>query len=148
MTRFEPWIALGMLFAVSPLIGCSQKPHADEHAQPAQVEPIEGLDLSRVTYTEHAMKRIDVHTTAVTEETSQRSDTPQAVVPHSAIIYDPHGKTWVYTSPEPRVFVRAQVTVDHISNDKVYLIKGPEPGTTVVTVGVVEIYGTEFRVGH
>ena len=148
MTRLKPWIALGMLVAVAQLTGCSHKPPAHEHAHPAQVEPIEGSDLSRVTYTEHAMKRIDVHTTAVTKETSERSDTPQAVVPHSAIIYDPHGNTWVYTSPEPQVFIRAQVTVDHIANDKVYLIEGPEPGTEVVTVGVVEIYGTEFPVGH
>jgi hypothetical protein len=30
----------------------------------------------------------------------------------------------------------------------VYLIDGPESGTKVATVGAVEIYGTEFEVGH
>jgi hypothetical protein len=28
------------------------------------------------------------------------------------------------------------------------LSKGPAPGTEVVTVGVAEVYGVEFEVGH
>ena len=64
------------------------------------------------------------------------------------IIYDPHGHTWVYTSPKERTFVRAEIMIDRIDGDRVYLKEGPPLGTIVASVGVAEIYGTEFEVGH
>jgi hypothetical protein len=66
------------------------------------------------------------------------------VVPTSSVLYDAKGKTWVYTSPEPRVFVRHAITVDHIDGDRVVLSDGPAPGTAVVTVGAAELLGTEY----
>jgi hypothetical protein len=98
--------------------------------------------------TEPAMKRLDIRTGAVTEEKSPRSGQTQKAVPYSSLIYDPQGKTWIYTSPQERVFIREEVEVDVIEGDFVYLSKGPEVGTAVATVGVAEIYGTEFQVGH
>jgi len=70
------------------------------------------------------------------------------VVPYSALIYDPQGETWVYTSPQPRTFVRASVDVDYIDGDVAVLESGPPAGTVVASVGVAELYGTEFKVGH
>ena len=36
------------------------------------------------------------------------------VVPYAAVIYDPKGAAWLYTSPEPLIFVRRPITVDFI----------------------------------
>lgn len=75
------------------------------------------------------------------------SDKPQLVVPHSALIYDIYGETWVYITTEPLKFLRFPVVVDYIKNDLVVLTEGPPIGTEVVTVGVPELHGTDTGVG-
>jgi hypothetical protein len=148
MNRLNRWVVVG-LFAAMPLVaGCQRQAAQAEHEHPANVEHIEGSEISKVTLTDQAMKRLDVQTSAVTEEKSPRTEQSQKAVPYSSLIYDPAGKTWIYTSPEDRVFVREQVEVDYIQGDLVYLSSGPEAGTNVATVGVAELYGTEFTVGH
>jgi hypothetical protein len=69
-------------------------------------------------------------------------------VPYSALIYSPQGETWVYTSPQPRTFVRHKVEVDYIKGDIAVLNAGPPVGTVVVSVAAAELYGTELKVGH
>jgi len=64
------------------------------------------------------------------------------------LIYDPKGQTWVYTSPQPRTFVRHKVDVDYIEGNIVVLNEGPPMGMVVASVGVAELYGAEFKVGH
>ena len=113
---------------------------------PATVEHIEGSELRRVTLTERAIERIDLQTTSVREE--MVDGTLRSVVPYSSIIYDVHGGTWVYTSAKARTFVRHAVEVDTIVGDNVFLRTGPAVGTVVASVGVAELYGTEFAVGH
>lgn len=76
------------------------------------------------------------------------NETKRRVVPYSALIYDRDGQTWVYTSPTPRTFVRHKVEVDHIDGDVAVLNDGPPADTVVASVGVAELYGTEFKVGH
>ncbi len=64
------------------------------------------------------------------------------------MIYDPHGKTWVYTSTkESRSFIRHEVDVDYIEGDIVVLNEGPPVDSIVAAVGVAELYGAEFDVG-
>ena len=70
------------------------------------------------------------------------------VVPYSALIYDSHGQTWIYTSPSARTFVRHKVEIDQIQGDVAVLKDGPPAGTVVASVGAAELYGTEFKVGH
>jgi hypothetical protein len=70
------------------------------------------------------------------------------VVPHSSLIYGAHGESWVYTSPEPLTYVRHPVVVDYVEDDLAVLSDGPAAGTEVVSVGVAELFGTEFEVGH
>ena len=72
---------------------------------------------------------------------------PRLVVPFSALIYDIYGDTWIYSNPEPRHFLRVPVVVDYIDGDQVVLVDGPAAGTTVVTVGVAELHGTDTGVG-
>ena len=82
------------------------------------------------------------------ETTLSGSGALRKVVPHSSLIYGAHGDTWVYTSPEPLTYIRHPVSIDYIENDLAVLSDGPDVGTDVVTVGVAELYGTEFEVGH
>ena len=69
------------------------------------------------------------------------------LVPYAAVLYDAQGKTWVYTNPEPLVFVRQSIQIDTVVGDETRLLAGPPVGTAVVTVGGAELYGTEFGVG-
>jgi hypothetical protein len=68
-------------------------------------------------------------------------------VPAAALLYDVDGDTWVYTNPEGRAYVRAEVKVVAIKADLATLSAGPPAGTAVVTVGVAEVFGAEIGVG-
>jgi hypothetical protein len=137
----------GMIMSLLPLAACSQhESHAAHAEHPAQVEKIEGSALSRVTLTERAAERIGLETASVREQ--ELDGSMRKVVPYSSLIYDPKGRTWIYTSPQPRTFVRQQVEVDRIDGDWVLLVDGPAAGTEIASVGVAEIYGAETGVGH
>ena len=131
------------------LSACQQRPASatgDKH--PAVVEKINGTGTARVTLSEQAIQRIDLKTGEVREEMISRSKSKQKVVPYSALIYDVKGSTWVYTSPQPRTFVRQKVEVDYIEGDVAVLKDGPPAGTVVASVGVAELFGAEYKVGH
>jgi len=156
------------------LAACGGGAHSSgAHAAPAHVEKIEGTNLSKVTLTAKAAERLGIETGQVQASVAQAGSIAtggvrgavlqgdpgtrpvrpapagsRIVVPYSAILYDAHGDTWVYTSPSPLVFVRHRVKVDHIEGDRAVLSEGPAVGTTVVTVGAAELLGTEFEVGH
>jgi hypothetical protein len=38
--------------------------------------------------------------------------------------------------------------IERVEGDNAYLSDGPPVGTVVASVGVAELYGTEFQVGH
>jgi hypothetical protein len=119
--------------------------------EPAHVEHKEGEHISKLTLTEKAMERLAVETTPVREgkvDGAPEAEASRIVVPYSALIYQADGNAFVYTSPEPRVFVRHPVEVDYIEGDMVVLKTGPAAGTQVASVGVTELFGTEFGVGH
>ena len=69
------------------------------------------------------------------------------LLPYASLLYDANGKTWVYTNPAPRVFERQAVTVTKVEAGVVTASAGPAVGTPVVTVGAVELFGTEFNTG-
>jgi hypothetical protein len=71
----------------------------------------------------------------------------QLTVPYAAVIYTAEGKTLVYSSPEPLVFVQYPITIERIDEDTAVLSAGPPAGTPVVTVGAAELAGIEFGVG-
>lgn len=151
MKRVNRWVHLGLIVAALPLSGCggsSKKASRNDKSHPAEVEKINGSDISRVTLTDSAMKRLDIQTDVVSEAQSPRKKSPQKAVPYSAVLYDTRGKTWVYTSPQPQVFVRKEISVDFIKGGTAYLLDGPDVGTKVAKVGVAELYGTESKFGH
>lgn len=109
--------------------------------QPYTLEAIEGKKVLKVTLTESAVERLGIETTPVTETGSK------LLVPYDAVYLDSHGKFWVYTNPEPQVFVRAPIHIVRETSNEAILTAGPAAGTQVVTVGVPELYGTEIEFG-
>jgi hypothetical protein len=110
-------------------------------SEPATVEAIKGTDLSRVTLSAQAARRLGIKTAPVTRERGRRT-----VIPYDAVLYGADGKTFTYTSPKPLVFVRAAISVDDIKGDRALLSAGPPTGMAVVTVGSQELFGTEYEV--
>jgi hypothetical protein len=123
--------------------GCGGSSGSDEAATgPATVYEVEGTDLKRIELTEAAAERLDIQTMPVERNGSG------TVIPYAAVFYSPTGETWAYVSPRPLTFVRRAIVVEHIDGDRAILSKGPTPGTNVVTVGVVELYGVESGLGE
>jgi hypothetical protein len=131
-----------LVIAGLQLAACQRQHEAHHVEHPAEITKIEGSVLSRVTLTERAVQRLDLKTDQVREQGGKR------VVPYSSLIYDPQGQTWVYTSSQPRTFVRHKIDVDYIKGDIAVLNDGPPVGTVVASVAVAELYGAEFKVGH
>ena len=101
-----------------------------------------GPGLPRLKLTDKAVDRLGLTTAKVTKGSALE-------IPYGALIYDAAGKTWVYTNPEPRTFVRAAVVVDRITGNTVHLTSGPPEGTAVVTIAAAELWGAEFGTeGH
>lgn len=110
--------------------------------RPAVLEPVPGTDLHRVTLSARAAERLRI-VTAPAVATRGR-----IAVPYAAVLYDVDGDAWVYTSPEPLVYVRHRVRVDYIDGTQAVLSEGPAPGTAVVTAGGAELLGAEYEGGH
>ena len=109
--------------------------------EPVTVEPVKGTDLNRLTLTAQAAERLGIETAQVRERSVRRT-----VVPYGAVLYSADGTTFTYTSPAPRVYVRAAIRVARIDGDDAILSMGPAVGTLVVTVGSQELYGSEYEV--
>jgi hypothetical protein len=109
--------------------------------QPYTLEPIEGEEVLRVTLTESAAEHIGVETAPVEKRGSR------LVVSNDAVYIDSHGGFWVYTNPEPLVFVRAPIDIVRETATQAFLADGPRAGTQVVTVGAPELYGSETEFG-
>jgi Cu/Ag efflux pump CusA len=112
-----------------------------EH-EPAAVESIAGGDRVQVTLEAQAAQRLAIDTTPVQAEGNG------LVVPSSAVFVDPDGTWWVYTNPKPLVFVRHEIGLVREEEGLAYFSSGPPAGTSVVTVGVAELFGVEEAVGH
>ena len=138
------WFVVILLIFSALLAACGSKSTYTK-IEPAVVEAIDGTELNRVTLTQKAFERLDIQTDEVRD--TQVDGASRKVIPYSALLYDVHGGTWAYVNPEPLTFMRAEITVDHIDGDDVFLTAGPDSGTAVVTVGAAELFGTDTGVG-
>lgn len=144
---FGGWRLL-LVLAWAVLVGLSGCAVVKKEAAPAGVAAATmekaGSDLNKLTLTDKAVERLGVTTAKVA-----KGEGSALQVPYGALIYDAAGKTWVYTNPEPRTYIRAAVTVDRITGNNVQVRSGPPAGTDVVTVGAAELFGAEFGTkGH
>jgi multidrug efflux system membrane fusion protein len=69
-------------------------------------------------------------------------------VPASAIVRDIYGGEWVYVQTAPGHFVRQRLESISRDGDGAIVTHGLKAGTQVVTVGAMELFGTEFGVAH
>jgi hypothetical protein len=145
ITRRLPILLAAVLLA-GGLAGCAS---TDENqaadAQPANVVEIPGTDAHKLTLTTLAVKRLNLQTQPIASATG---GTNWLSVPVPALVYDPEGRSWVYTNPVYLTYVRASVLVDHVDGDTAILRVGPPVGTPVVIVGAQELLGTEYGVGE
>ncbi len=142
------WIVPVLIITGLAMAACARSPaEAGGGREPATVEPIEGSDVARVTLSPDAAKRLDVQTAQVRGLRGVGGGKPRMAIPYAAVLYDPNGDTWTYTNPEPLVFIRSPIFVDHIQGSEAVLSSGPPPGTEVVTVGASELLGVEYHVG-
>jgi hypothetical protein len=134
---------VALVVASLPLSACAEvETETANGYTPAKVEPLAGTDdVKRVTFTAEGAKRVGLQTEAVREAGKRR------VVPYAAVIYDPEGRTFVYTSPRPLTYIREEIRVDRVEGDRALLSGGPPAGTEVVTVGAAEVYGAELEIG-
>lgn len=138
------WVLVALLVAPLLLAACGGKAQ-HEAATAAVVEEVKGTDLSKITLTPDAAKRLDIKTATV------EANGTGTVIPYAAILYSPTGETWAYTNPDGLTFVREEIVVDRIEGAQAMLVKGPAPGSKVATVGVAELYGAESGIddsGH
>jgi RND family efflux transporter MFP subunit len=77
-----------------------------------------------------------------------RDQKENLVAPWSAVVHDIYGGTWVYVTTSPHQFVRRRVQVPFVVDNLAVLESGPAEGTQVVSVGVAELFGTEFGASH
>jgi hypothetical protein len=147
LRRSSLWAAALLVVDVLPLSACGGSDEAEASGEePATVEEIEGSDdLHRITLTAKAAERLDVQTVAVRAD--GEGGEQRRIIPYSAVLYEPDGDTWTYTSPESLTFVRAPIVVETIDGDRAVLSEGPPVGTEVVTVGVAELFGAENGIG-
>ena len=142
LRRSRPAVVLALAVAALAATGCGDSPSEEGGGdEQAKVAPVKGTDLSSVTLTAQAAKRLGIETAAVRRRGARRS-----VVPYDAVLYSADGATFTYTSPKPRVYVRAPITVVRITGAEAILSHGPPAGTAVVTVGSQELYGSEYEV--
>jgi hypothetical protein len=135
-------VALAGAVLSAGLSGCVRRGDAAaEPVPPAAVEQVPGSELSRVTLTQEATERLGLRTAPV-----RAAAGTGRVVPFAAVMYDADGAAWVYTVKAERTYLRAPIVVDRVDGGNAYLSDGPAAGTGVVTVGVPELYGSEYGV--
>lgn len=141
MKRKHQFVAILLLIVALQLTACAKPPEAAQEEPPAQVEHLSGKEVTRVTLTADADRRLGIKTDTAQVENS--GDAARIVVPYASILYDTEGQTWVYTSPKALTYLRTPVEVEAIRGEDAILVEGPPEGTSVVTVGAEELFGSE-----
>jgi hypothetical protein len=149
MQHGNRWLVAGLALASVSLSACARSSSFDNEAAsnagPAKLEPVKGSPYSQIVLTAHAAQRLGVQMAAV-REARVGSGAQRKVIPYAAVLYDPSGSAFTFTSPRRLVFVRRPIAVDYVSGNLAVLRAGPPSGTAVVTVGAAELLGTEYGV--
>lgn len=130
-----------LLAAAIVLGACSTADVTEEVEPPIVLEQVADAEFLRLTLSASAADRLDIQTSTV------ESADNQFVVPSAAVIIDPEGAYWVYTSPEPLVFLRQRIVEVREEGQQTFFEVGPAVGTPVAVVGVPELYGAEIGIG-
>jgi multidrug efflux pump subunit AcrA (membrane-fusion protein) len=131
-----------MLAVATALGGCGS---ARTPAPPPSARLVSqpGSHTREIVLTPLGAQRIGLVTTAV----RRPAPAPGGVlVPASAIVYDPTGRTLIFTSPSPLHYLERPVQVARFLGPLVMLDRGPGPGARVVSVGAEELFGVQSGV--
>jgi hypothetical protein len=135
--------AVVVVTASVPLSACKEvaEESSSEGYTPAKLAPVKGTDdVQLVTFTAEGARRVGLQMAPV------RRRGTREVVPYAALLYDAEGRTFVYRRTRGLSFLRERVSVTRIDGAQVFLSRGPAAGTSVVTVGAAEVYGTELDI--
>lgn len=69
-------------------------------------------------------------------------------IPWSAVVFDIHGGSWVYTQKSNTLFERKRVFFDHINGGNAVMSEGPAEGSKIVVSGALELFGVETGFAH
>ena len=141
MDRFSRSVVLLIIVAVTVLAGCGKTDPAASPPPPAHVK-VGNHGTVSVVLTPQGAQRAGLQTAVAASAARGR----QAVVPYSALLYQPDGRSAVYTVTGPLTYTLATVGVASMQGSQVFLT-GLAPGTVVVTVGGEELLGVQDGVG-
>ena len=125
--------------------GCSEAGASNEENHETAVTVEAGADEdqpARLTVSERAEQRLGLRTEPVRPLTGQANGATE-VIAYSAVVYDADGKSWTFSSPSPRTYIRVPIVISSIAGQTVQLKSGPPVGTQVVVVGAPELVGAE-----
>jgi hypothetical protein len=124
--------------------GCSEAGASNEEnpETAVTVETAEEGQPARITVSERAEQRLGLRTEPVRPLTGQANGATEAIS-YSAVVYDADGKSWTFSAPSPRTYIRVPIQISLISGQTVQLKSGPPVGTQVVVVGAPELVGAE-----
>jgi hypothetical protein len=147
MTSIIRSASVGLGVLTLALAGCGGS--ATHPPAPAsRLESVPGSPAGKIVLTAAGAQHIGVRTASVLSVPAPASTTgaPIAVIPYSAIVYDPSGKAYAFTSPAPLTYTEVPIAIDRVDGDSAYLLVGPRPGSRVVTVGAEELFGVQTGV--
>jgi hypothetical protein len=136
--RFSRSAALLIIIAAAGLAGCSASSPPPASPPPPAHLTVGNHGTVSVVLTPLGAQRAGLRTGVAT----RAGRAGQAVVPYSALLYQPDGSSVIYTVTGPLTYTLVPVTVASIQGNQVYLT-GLAPGTTVVTVGGEELLGVQ-----
>jgi len=138
--RSAAWAVIVAAAVLAALTGCgsASTPGQAPQARMASAGP---HGAPSVVLTPLGAQRVGVQTAP-----AAAASRGQAVVPYSALLYQPDGASVVYTVTGPLTYTLATVGVASMQGSQVFLT-GLAPGTVVVTVGGEELLGVQDGVG-
>jgi hypothetical protein len=124
--------------------GCSEAGASNEtNSETAVTVESAGEDQpARLTVSERAEQRLGLRTEPVRPISGQANGATE-VISYSAVVYDADGKSWAFSAPSPRTYIRVPIVISSITGMTVQLKSGPPVGTQVVVVGAPELVGAE-----
>lgn len=123
-------IAIGLCLAA-----CERKPERPAEIKQPAISAGEASGIYRVRLTAKKVEEYHIRTAPVREAPGG------TVVPQSALLVDHAGAAWIFTNPQPQLFIRQPVKVTSMDGELAVLSEGPPAGTEVVIVGADKLLG-------
>jgi hypothetical protein len=124
--------------------GCSEAGASNEEnpETAVTVETAGEGQPAHITVSERAEQRLGIRTEPV-RPISAHPNGAAEMISYSAVVYDADGKSWAFSAPAPRTYIRVPIEISSITGEIVQLKSGPPVGTQVVVVGAPELVGAE-----